>query len=567
LPRELTARALVVGAGIGLVLAAGNVYTGLKTSFIDGGSITAALLGFTLFATVRRLARTPYSSLENNITQTAASSAAVMGFSLGLPGPVAALGLMGHSLPAWALAAWGVAMGVIGIFVAAALRQKLIVIDALPFPTGGATAELIETMYTGRAQALERARLLLAAAVGAMAVTWFRDGRPQLIPQVTLFGATVAGVSTAALTLGVSWSPLMLSTGVMIGVRNAASMLAGATLSWAVVVPRLVRSGVVAPGYVPAVSWLVWPAVGLLLAGSFVPLLLDWRALVRSFRDLGALVRSRANGDGLGPAGGARLFKGVLAAAVAVMLALGWFVFRLNPGVTVLVLLLAVVLAAVAARAAGETDIGPVGPLGMIAQLAFARQGPKGSLLTGAIVSGESSQTAQMLWAFKAGHRLGASPRAQMWAQMLGAVLGAVVVVPVYLVIVRSYGLGTEAMPAPAALSWKATAEAVRDGIANTPRHAPLACLIGLAVGTALALLARTRAGRLLPSPAAMGTAALMPASLSTTIFLGAIATLGFRRLRPQASDAAIMSFAAGGIAGESVMGVVVAALIASGVF
>src|SRR5438874_2447470 len=125
LPRELTARALLVGCGLGLVLAAGNVYTGLKTSFIDGGSITAA-------------------------------------------------------------------------------------------------------------------------ALGAMAVTWFRDGRPQLIPQVTLLGTTVAGVSTAALTLGVSWSPLMLSTGVLIGPRNAASMLAGAMLSWALVVPRLVGSGVVA---------------------------------------------------------------------------------------------------------------------------------------------------------------------------------------------------------------------------------------------------------------------------------------------------------------------------------
>ena len=65
------------------MLAAGNVYTGLKTSFIDGGSITAALLGFTFFATFTRLARRPYSALENNITQTTAASAAIMGFVLG----------------------------------------------------------------------------------------------------------------------------------------------------------------------------------------------------------------------------------------------------------------------------------------------------------------------------------------------------------------------------------------------------------------------------------------------------------------------------------------------------
>ena len=49
-PRELTVRAVLVGCGIGALLAAGNVYTGIKTGFIDGGSISAAVLGFTFFA-------------------------------------------------------------------------------------------------------------------------------------------------------------------------------------------------------------------------------------------------------------------------------------------------------------------------------------------------------------------------------------------------------------------------------------------------------------------------------------------------------------------------------------
>src|SRR5256885_9220675 len=95
-PRELTPRALLMGCAIGVVLAAANVYTGLKTSFIDGGSITAALLGFTFFATFKRLSRRPYAALENNITQTTAASAAIMGFVLGISGPVPALSMMGH---------------------------------------------------------------------------------------------------------------------------------------------------------------------------------------------------------------------------------------------------------------------------------------------------------------------------------------------------------------------------------------------------------------------------------------------------------------------------------------
>ena len=47
-PRQLPGASLVVRGGIGVLLAAANVYAGLKTGFIDGGSITATLLGSAL---------------------------------------------------------------------------------------------------------------------------------------------------------------------------------------------------------------------------------------------------------------------------------------------------------------------------------------------------------------------------------------------------------------------------------------------------------------------------------------------------------------------------------------
>ena len=72
---EATVRAIVVGCGIGIVLAAGNVYTALKAGFIDGGSIMATLLGFVIFSSVKKLARRRYGPLENNITQTTAACA------------------------------------------------------------------------------------------------------------------------------------------------------------------------------------------------------------------------------------------------------------------------------------------------------------------------------------------------------------------------------------------------------------------------------------------------------------------------------------------------------------
>src|SRR3954453_9617670 len=101
-PRQLSIRALAIGCAIGAALAAGNTYTGLKSSFIDGGALTAALLSFTFFATFNRLVRVPLGPFENTTAQTAASSAAIMAFVHGLMGPMPAMMLMVPRHPTWA---------------------------------------------------------------------------------------------------------------------------------------------------------------------------------------------------------------------------------------------------------------------------------------------------------------------------------------------------------------------------------------------------------------------------------------------------------------------------------
>jgi putative OPT family oligopeptide transporter len=563
--REVTLRALVFGCVLGALLAAGNVYTGLKTSFIDGGSITVALLGFAFFSTFGRRGHA-FGTLENNIAQTTASSAAIMGFAIGLPGSVPALQLMGHTYPGWALVVWGVALGGIGIFIGVVLRRKLVVAERLPFPTGAATAEVIETISSSRQTAITRARLLVATAVAAMAFAWFRDGRPNLIPASTAFGGTVLGVSLASLTVSVSWSPLLVSTGVLIGFRNAVSMLLAGFVSWVCLAPWLIKNGIVhGTGFSPSATWLMWPGVGLLLASSFVPLVMDWRGLVRSFRDIPTILRGRGAEAALGTER-LRLAKPLLLVSVVLLLVVARVAFHLPPALTVVGVLLAMVLANVCARSAGETDMAPTGVLGTLTQLTFAGTGIFTSLFNGSITAGVGAQTAQTLWAFRAGNQLKASPRAQLSAELLGAVLGAVVSVPVYFVIVKAYGLGTELMPSPSALSWKGTAEAVRYGLSTMPRHAGLAGAIGFGIGIVLSSFSRGRWGRFMPSPAAMGMAVLSPFSLSFSVAMGGVVALLVSRLRRSGeSGPLLLSMAAGGIAGESVMGVVVAFLIATG--
>lgn len=581
-PRELTVRALAVGLAIGAVLAAGNVYTGLKSGFIDGGALTAALLSFTFFATFKRFKLLPFGPFENNVAQTAAASAAIMAFVHGLMGPMPALMMMGQRLPVWGLWAWGMALAVIGVATGVLLRRKLVVEEALPFPSGIATAELIRTVHADRASATRRTRMLVGAALAAATVTWLRDGGPALIPQAIYVPLTIGGMTAASLTLGIASSPLMAATGMFIGLRAAVSLLIGGIVAWGILAPVVVGARWIGDGsYTTVTAWLVWPALGMMLASTLVPLVLKWRSLYHAIRR--GLIYARSSlvpvrgliGAGAGGGGGGAepasvpTSTGLWVGTVSVLLAAaalawtGWRAFGFSPYLTGAALILSVVLSAICARVAGETDIAPVGSLGTLAQILFAGCGPGGSILAGALTSGNSSETAQMLWAFKAGHSLRAPVRAQIVAQALGALVGSLVVVPAYLLVVRAYPLGSERMPAISAVSWKATAIALGGGLRGLPPHALHAACLGFGLGAMLSLLASTRAGKFLPSAVAMGVAMITPVSLSAAAVLGAGAIVLARRRISTLADGETNALAAGLLAGESILGVGLAAVSA----
>ncbi len=56
-----------------------------------------------------------------------------------------------------------------------------------------------------------------------------------------------------------------------------------------------------------------------------------------------------------------------------------------------------------------------------------------------------------------------------------------------------------------------------------------------------------------------------MPAHFAVTIALGAFATALAHRVRPEATERHALALGAGGIAGESLMGLAIAALVALG--
>jgi uncharacterized oligopeptide transporter (OPT) family protein len=88
-------------------------------------------------------------------------------------------------------------------------------------------------------------------------------------------------------------------------------------------------------------------------------------------------------------------------------------------------------------------------------------------------------------------------------------------------------------------------------------------------LGIALSLLERFAPKPLktyCPSPSGLGIAMVIPGSNGIAMFLGALIAEMLRRRRPVMADRYVVPVSSGLIAGESLMGVVVALLIVSGV-
>jgi OPT family oligopeptide transporter len=267
---------------------------------------------------------------------------------------------------------------------------------------------------------------------------------------------------------------------------------------------------------------------------------------------------------GMGGEGVGRWALGTGLVACALVLLLGQGVFGLPMEHTLVTLALVLPLCAVCARGAGQMDVAPVGQMGQVAQVASGTLFPGPSALNVAassVVAGAVAHTGVSFWSLKSGHLLGAAPQRQMLAQMLGVLVGAVVAVPAYLLLVKTYGLGSEALPMPSAQQFKVVAELSTRGFSGLPPYAALAAGVGFGLGVVLTLAARGRVERFLPSPVAMGIGFILPAYFAVTIALGAALAALARRVRPQQVEQYLPAIGAGTIAGESLMGLAIAAL------
>jgi len=580
---QLTLRAALAGVAIGALMCLSNLYVVLKTGWSMGVTITASVLAWALFRLLRsaRLARRPLGALENNALASVASGAGYMTGGGNLAAAGALVMLTGTRPDGPWLFLWFATIAGLGVFLAIPIKRQLVNVEQLPFPTGTATAETLRALDAHDGAGRSQARWLGGAGLVGALVAFFKDARaawiPFHLPETVGLPFTVAGLPAARWTLAVESSLLLLGGGALMGFRTGWSMLLGALVSYGLVAPWLVAQGVIAaPSYKAIAGWMVWGSAGILVSSGIVSFAFQWRSVARSFVEMAALLRPARRGDPEDPmaavecpswwfAAGFLLLGPVLVLLMDRLFAIPWWLGALT-------LPLAVVMGVVASRVTGETDVTPTKALGPVTQLLYGAVLPANvtaNVMGANATGGVGLHAADLLTNLKTGWLLGASPRAQFWAQLLGCAAGAAAVVPAFALLVPdAASLGTEAFPAPASQVWAGVSRVLSAGLAALHPTARVAGLAGIALGTVLALAERflpRRWIRLVPSASGLGISMVIPGNNAIAMFLGSLAAFALQARRPRLAERAVVPVASGFIAGESLMGILVAVLAAAG--
>ncbi|MEO7986741.1 MAG: oligopeptide transporter, OPT family [Gemmatimonadales bacterium] len=234
-PAELTIRALILGALLGLVFAASSVYLALKIGLTVSASIPIAVLSVAFFRTLGHS-----TILENNIVQTTGSAGESI--AAGIVFTLPAILLMGYDLSVSKVAIVAVVGGVMGILLMIPLRRALIVKEhgKLTYPEGTACAEVL---IAGEKGGLQARRLFQAFGL-AFVYKFLMSGLKAWNEYPGWISQGYRGASISA-----EVSPELLGVGYIIGPRISGYLFSGGCIAYLVLIPaiKLFGSGLTKP--------------------------------------------------------------------------------------------------------------------------------------------------------------------------------------------------------------------------------------------------------------------------------------------------------------------------------
>lgn len=550
---ELTWPAVLVGYGLGTLIALSIGYASLKLGFSIEGSELAAILGFGILRGLLR--RT--SIVENNINQTLASSvnAASSGMVFSLPA-LFILHYTDFNVPLTVLGC--ITGGVLGIAFIIPLRKHMIDFERLAFPGGIAVATILKSPGAGTRKAwLLVGGALLSGGVHAMSLAWHWEqvplgrwiGLPDYMNGVWYLSLMTVGVGFIAGRGGVFF---------IVG-GYACYWVLAPILNWQGLLPspeQLAQMGGSITGYLQR-SLFRPVGIGMLIGGALMgvglalPLMLS---AVRSMH-LAAQTPSAVSRDELP----IRLLYLAVAGAFVVLLVMAeWSV----PGMTfwrgammaVLGTLWIWMAGVILSECIGRTNWSPLSGMTLIAVtiLIFLasglgdRQTVIAAVMVGAAACVAMSQATDLMLDLKTGYLVGATPKRQQIAQFLGAWLGPILIMWLLFWLHRDSPLGGDKYPAPQGQALASVIQGILGGDVPVQKY-----LAGAGLG---ALLSASGIGGL---GVLVGLGFYLPFDIVLTYTLGTVLRLATDRWKGHDFSHEVgIPVAAGLIVGEALVGV-----------
>ena len=224
--KELTTRVVVIGVLLGGVMTAANAYLGLYVGMTVSASIPAAVMSMLI---LRGFKFKDVTILENNSVQTMASAGESL--AAGVIFTVPALLVLGI----WQDIEWvdtfliAILGGLLGTMFTIALRRLFIVEEALPYPEGVACREVLVAGEKGGSGLIAIIYALLIGATYGWMVKGFKATHAKLEGVGEAFGTRFYAGSELSLAL--------LSVGYIVGLRIAAFIFLGGVLGFVILVP------------------------------------------------------------------------------------------------------------------------------------------------------------------------------------------------------------------------------------------------------------------------------------------------------------------------------------------
>ena len=573
---ELTVTSIVIGIVLAVIFGAANAYLGLRVGMTVSASIPAAVISMGVI----RIIMKKNSILESNIVQTGGSAgeSVAAGAIFTLPALFlwASEGVMDKPsiVEITTIALLG---GLLGVFFMVPLRNALIVKEhgTLPYPEGQACAEVLLAGEEGGANATT-----VFAGMGiAGAFKFIIDGLKLVPSEVSLRFKGFAG------EIGTQIYPAVMSVGYICGPKISSYMFAGGVVSWMVFIPLIVLFGadtVLYPGTESIAdifaadgasgiwsSYIRYIGAGALAAGGIISLVKSLPLIITTFKDSMKSIK-----NGVGTTSTLRTEQDinmkVILASILVLILLIWLlpVIPVSFLGAVIVVVFGFFFATVSSRMVGlvGSSNNPVSGMAiatlLIATLilkmtgSIGAGGMQGAIAIGSIIcivaalAGDTSQD------LKTGYLLGATPKKQQFAELIGVVASAIAIGGVLYLLDSAWGFGSEELGAPQATLMKMIVEGVMDG--NLPWGLVL-------VGVCLAVVVEILGLPVLPF--AIGV--YLPVQLNACIMVGGLIRLFFDKMKRKDKDEVVTDgilYCSGMIAGEGLVGIVLAIFAVLGI-